>query len=48
MECQVKKNEHFRHLLLYECNRGSKAAEAAQNICAAYGEDAIADGTARE
>jgi hypothetical protein len=28
MECLVEKNEHFRHLLLYEFNRGSKAAEA--------------------
>jgi hypothetical protein len=46
MECQVEKNEHFRHLLLYEFNRGSKAAEAAQNICAVYGEDSIAETTA--
>jgi hypothetical protein len=43
MECQVEKNEHFRHLLLYEFNRGSKAAEAARNICAVYGEDSIAE-----
>jgi hypothetical protein len=39
MECQVEKNEHFRHLLRYEFSRGSKAAEAARNICAVYGED---------
>ena len=25
MECQVEKNEHFRHLLLFAFNRGSKA-----------------------
>jgi hypothetical protein len=30
MECQVEKNEHLRHLLLYEFSRGSKAAETAQ------------------
>jgi hypothetical protein len=40
MVCQVEKNEHFRHLL-YEFSRGSKAAEAARNICAVYGEDSI-------
>jgi hypothetical protein len=43
MECQVEKNEHFRHLILYELNRGSKAAEIARNICAVYGEDSIAE-----
>jgi hypothetical protein len=41
-------NEHFRHLLLYELNRGSKAAEAARNICAIYGEDSIAERTAQK
>jgi hypothetical protein len=39
MECQVEKNEHFRQLLVYEFSRGSKAAGAARNICAVYGED---------
>jgi hypothetical protein len=47
MECQVEKNEHFRHPLLYEFIRGSKAAEAARNICAIYGEDSIAERTAQ-
>jgi hypothetical protein len=41
MECQLEKSEHFRHLLLYEFNRGSKAEEAARNICAVYGEDSV-------
>jgi hypothetical protein len=41
MECQVERNEHFRHLLIYEINRGSKATEAAWNFCAVYVEDAI-------
>jgi hypothetical protein len=41
MGCQVEKNEHSRHLFLYEFNRGSKAAEAARNICAVYGEDLL-------
>jgi hypothetical protein len=47
MECQIEKNEHFRHLLLYKFNRGDKAAEAAQNICAIYGEDSISERTAQ-
>jgi hypothetical protein len=46
MECQVEKNGHFRHLF-YEFNRGSKAAEAARNICAVYGDDSIAEITAQ-
>jgi hypothetical protein len=47
MECQVEENEHFRHLL-YEFNRGSKDAEADQNICAVYGKDYIAERTAQK
>jgi hypothetical protein len=47
MECQVEKNEHFRHLP-YDLNRGSKAAEAAQNICAVCGEGSIAKRTAQK
>jgi hypothetical protein len=45
MEGQVEKNEHFQHL--YEFNRGSKAAEAARNICALM-EKTIAESTAQE
>jgi hypothetical protein len=44
--CQVEKNEHFQHFLLYKIIRGSKAAEAARNVCAAYREDSIAERTA--
>ena len=29
MECQAKNNEHFRHILLFALNQGSKAAKAA-------------------
>ncbi|KAL4719047.1 hypothetical protein ACJJTC_014046 [Scirpophaga incertulas] len=47
MECQVDKNEHFRHHLLFAFNRGAKATEAAREICAVYGEGAIAERTAR-
>jgi hypothetical protein len=47
MECQVEKSEHFQHLL-YEFNRGYKAAEAARNTCAVYGEDSIAERTAHK
>jgi hypothetical protein len=48
MECQVEKNKHFRHLLVYEFSRGSKAVEAARNICAVYGEDSITERTAQK
>jgi hypothetical protein len=47
MECQVEKNEHFRHLF-YEFSRGSKVAEATRNICAVYGEDSVAERTAQK
>jgi histone-lysine N-methyltransferase SETMAR len=48
MECQVEKNEHFRHHQLYGFNRGSKAAEAARNNFAVYGEDSIAERTVKK
>jgi hypothetical protein len=32
----------------YEFSRGSKAAEAARNICALYGEDSIAERMAQK
>ncbi|KOC68170.1 hypothetical protein WH47_03328 [Habropoda laboriosa] len=41
MKCQVEKNEHFRHLLLFAFNQGSKAANV-------YGEGAIAGRTVRD
>ena len=47
MECQVDKTEHFRHHLLFAFNRGVKAAEAAREICAVYGEGAMPESTAR-
>lgn len=40
--------EHFRHILLFEFNRGAKAAEAARNICVVYGDNAIGESTARK
>ena len=46
MEFQVEKLEHFRHGLLFEFNRGTKVAEAARNICAVYGGNAIGESTA--
>ena len=48
MEYQVKKLEHFRHILLFEVNRGAKTAEEARNICAVYGDIAIGESTARK
>ena len=47
MECQVEKLKHFRHILLFEFNRGTKAKEAVRNICAVYGDNAIGESTAR-
>ncbi|KAJ4435977.1 hypothetical protein ANN_18601 [Periplaneta americana] len=35
--------KHFRHILLFEFNIAAKAAEAARNICAVYGKNAIGE-----
>ena len=43
MECHLEKLEHFRHILLFEFNRGAKAAEAARNICVVYGDNTIGE-----
>ena len=48
MKCQVEKLEHFRHILLFEFNRGAKVAEAATNISAVYGNNAIGESKARK
>lgn len=48
MEPQVEKNAHFRHILLFEYNRGVKASEAARTIRNVYGEESIGDSTARK
>ena len=44
----MEKLEHFRLILLFEFNRGAKAAEAARNICAMYGDSAIGESTPRK
>ena len=44
----MKKLEHFRHMLLFEFDRGAKGAEAARNICAVYGDNVIGESTARK
>ena len=44
----MEKFEHFRHILLFEFNRGAKSAEAARNICAVFGDDVIGERTARK
>ena len=41
----MEKLEHFRHILLFEFNRGAKAAEGASNICAVYGVNVIGEST---
>ncbi|GFX89215.1 histone-lysine N-methyltransferase SETMAR-like protein [Trichonephila clavipes] len=43
MECEVQKNDHFRHLFAF--NRGSKAARKILNV---DGESAVAERTARD
>ena len=48
MESQVEKLEHLRRILFFEFNRGAKAAEAAINFCAVYGDNAIAESTGRK
>ena len=48
MECQLEKLELFQHILLFEFNRGVKAAEAAKNICAVYEDNDIGESTKRK
>ena len=48
MECHVEKLEHFQYILLFEFNRGPKAAEAARNICTVYSNNAIGESMAKE
>ena len=44
----MEKLEHFRHTVyFYEFNREAKAAEAATNIGAVYGDNAIGGSTER-
>ena len=40
--------EIFPHILLFEFNRGVKIVEAARNICALYGDNAIGESLARK
>ena len=40
--------EHIQYILLFEFNRGTKAAEAARNMCAVYGDNVIGESTARK
>ena len=47
MDCQVDEKSQFRHLL-FALNRGQKATKATRDICAVYGEDAIAERTGRD
>lgn len=48
MNLQVEKNDHLRHLLLFEFNRGSTAAQASRNINKVYGKNFIAGRTSRK
>ena len=44
----MEKLEHFRYILLFEFNRGAKAAEVARNICAVHGDNAIGENKTRK
>ncbi|XP_076052859.1 histone-lysine N-methyltransferase SETMAR-like [Oratosquilla oratoria] len=48
MECQVAKNLHFRHQLLFQFNRHENVSKVARNICEVYGEEAMAERTAQK
>lgn len=48
MEIPGDKNVHFRHILYFAYSRGQKAAEAIQEICDVYGDDAINLKTAQD
>ena len=48
MECQEEKLKHFRHILLFEFNRGAKAAEAARTFAPVNEDNAIGENTARK
>ena len=48
MEYPGGKKQHFPHLLFFAFHRGQKAAEAARDICMAYGEDVKGKSTARK
>ena len=40
--------EHFRHLMLFYDRRGKNVIYATNKICAVYGDDALAERTARK
>ena len=44
----MEKLGHFRHILLFEFNRGAKAAEAARNICFMCRDSNIRESIARK
>jgi len=48
MELKVNKNEHLRHLLVFKFHSGCNATEAARDINTVYGENFIAERTARK
>jgi len=39
---------HFRHLMLFFYRKGKNATQAANKICAVYGEDAVAERIVRK
>ena len=45
---KLEKLKHFRHILLFEFNRGAKAVQSTRNICAVYVDNAIGVSTTRK
>jgi len=43
-----EKKVHFRHLILFFHRKGKNAIQAANKICAVYGEGAVAERTVRK
>ena len=44
----MEKLKFFRHIFLYNFNRGAEAAEADRNNCGVYGDNVIGESTARK
>jgi len=49
MPLNMEENKvHFRHLMLFFYRKGKNATQAANKICAVYGEGAVAERTVRK
>jgi len=49
MPLNMEENKvHFRHLMLFFYRKGKNATQAANKICAVYGEGAVGERTVRK